>query len=76
MLEGVGNNFAFVVGMIGDNHYLQAAVAVAIGFVLAWLAVQILGLFSRLARKSKPSSMTCCSPICDSPCRSAFLSPA
>jgi MscS family membrane protein len=53
MLEGVGKYIEAVVSMIGDDQYLQAAVAVCLGVVLAWLVTRILGLFQRWARRSK-----------------------
>jgi len=42
-----------VVGMIGDNRYLQAVLAVAVGIVLAWTASLVIALIKRWATHTK-----------------------
>ena len=41
MQKELGFYIEQVVGMVGDNRYLQAFLAVAIGIVLAWIATGI-----------------------------------
>lgn len=40
------------VGMVGDNRYLQAVLAVAVGLALAWIATLILRLVKRWAART------------------------
>ncbi len=53
MQKELGFYIEQVVGMVGDNRYLQAFLAVAIGIVLAWIATGILGIIKRWAARSK-----------------------